>query len=313
MIEHITAERTANAIMQDTSFIGTYLIVEGMKDYKLYSKFVNIDNGVEVKQVGGKEKVQAVIEILNVRGFNRKVGIIDSDFSRILKDEPSVKNLFLTDYHDNEVMMFKSDALITTLNMYIGREKLNEFLNGREVENIVMSIAEKIGVLKLANHIYTLGLAFKPKTGDGKNLKYKEFICDRTLDFLGEEKMVQTVRNYSNNRGTIVPKTEVVQEKIAEVLEYEYEYEYELEQLVNGHDLTNILFLLLKRVLRSNNKSLSDYNAIEDALIMSYEARYWVETNLFEKLYDWSNHNNLTIFKDDLIDLYHIINNRVAV
>lgn len=309
MIEHITAERTANAIMQDTSFNGSFIVVEGMKDYKLYSKFINVDNQVVIKQVGGRKKVIEVIEILNDRNFNRKVGIIDSDFSKLLKEELKVDNLFLTDYHDIEVMMFDSPAIHTTLNMYISTEKLKEFLNGREVENIIMNIAERIGILKLANSLHNLGLSFKPKNADGRTLKYREFICDRTLNYKGEEKLIQTVCNYSNNRGNTISKIEIVKEKIAEV----YEMEYDLEQLVNGHDLTNILFILLKKVLRSNNGSLYDYNSIEDALIMSYEARFWIETELFKNLYDWSTLNNFNIFKDDIVELYIKMNKPIEV
>ncbi|MEC4630250.1 DUF4435 domain-containing protein, partial [Bacillus safensis] len=79
----MTPERTANAIMQDNMFNGTYLIVEGKKDFNLYRKFVDVDNSVEIKQVGGKEKVKSVIKILGERDFSNKIGIVDADFSKL--------------------------------------------------------------------------------------------------------------------------------------------------------------------------------------------------------------------------------------
>ncbi len=296
----MTADRTANAIMQDPTFEGTYLVVEGMKDYKLYTKFLNMGNQVEIKQVGGKDKVQTVIKILNNRGFNKKVGIIDSDFSKLTKNEANVDNLFLTDYHDIEVMMFESPALETAINMYVTTEKLETFLNGIQLRVIILIIAEQIGLLKLAHHIHNLGLAFKPEKIDGNALKYKDFIDDRTLKFRGREKLIKAVCNYSFNRGNSVAEANFIEEKIDELLKNKYD----LLQLVNGHDLSNIVFYLLKKVLRSQNKSLYDYNSIEDSFIMSYEARYWIKTQLFKNIYDWAELNDSNLLKEDIKDLY---------
>ena len=39
MENHITPARIANSIEQDTSFGGTYLMLEGIKDLKLFKKF----------------------------------------------------------------------------------------------------------------------------------------------------------------------------------------------------------------------------------------------------------------------------------
>ncbi|MBM7634293.1 DUF4435 domain-containing protein [Geomicrobium sediminis] len=304
MFEHMTPERTANAIMQDTTFNGTYLIVEGTKDFNLYSKFFNIDDTVEIKQVGGKEKVRDIIKILEERKFNKKIGIIDADFSKILEEDQLVQDIFSTDYHDSEVMMFKSPALETVLYIYVTKKKLDEFMSGREIKESLLNIAKEIGLLKLANDLHSLGLAFKPKKIDGKNLKYKDFIDEKTLQFKGKEQLINTVFNYSINRSIQMVDKELVKQKIEELSEKEYD----LLQLVNGHDLSNILFLLLKKSLRSSKKSLSDYNAIEDSFIMSYEARYFMETELFQNLYKWSSSNDANLFKEDIKELYQKMN-----
>lgn len=300
----MTPERTANAIMQDTTFNGTYLIVEGTKDFNLYSKFFNIDDTVEIKQVGGKEKVRDIIKILEERKFNKKIGIIDADFSKILEEDQLVQDIFSTDYHDSEVMMFKSPALETVLYIYVTKKKLDEFMSGREIKESLLNIAKEIGLLKLANDLHSLGLAFKPKKIDGKNLKYKDFIDEKTLQFKGKEQLINTVFNYSINRSIQMVDKELVKQKIEELSEKEYD----LLQLVNGHDLSNILFLLLKKSLRSSKKSLSDYNAIEDSFIMSYEARYFMETELFQNLYKWSSSNDANLFKEDIKELYQKMN-----
>lgn len=300
----MTPERTANAIMQDTTFNGTYLIVEGTKDFNLYGKFFDIGDTVEIKQVGGKEKVIEVIKILEERKFKEKIGIVDADFSKILGEEQLVKDIYSTDYHDSEVMMFKSQALETVLYIYVTKKKLDEFLSGREIKDSLLNIAKEIGLLKLANHLHSLGLAFKPKKADGKPLKYKDFIDEKALQFKGKEQLINTVFNYSINRSSQMADKEFVKQKIDELSKNEYD----LLQIVNGHDLSNIIYLLLKKTLRSSKKSLLDYNAIEDSFNMSYEARYFIETKLFRDLYKWSSSNDVKLFKEDVKELYQKMN-----
>lgn len=304
MFEYMTPERTANAIMQDTTFNGTYLIVEGIKDFNLYNKFINIGGAIEIKQVGGKENVIEIIKILEERNFNEKIGIIDSDFSKIIDEEQLVSDIFTTDHHDSEVMMFKSPALETVLYLYTTKLKLDEFSSNREIKGIILETAKEIGLLKLANHLHNLGLAFKPKNIDGKSLKYKDFIDERTLQFKGREQLIDTVFNYSINRSNQIANKEFIKQKLEEVSKKQYD----LLQLVNGHDLSNVVFLLLKKSLRSSKKSLCDYNTIEDSFIMSYEARYFIETELFKSLYEWSVSNNIDFFKEDIKELYEKMN-----
>ncbi|MED5221960.1 DUF4435 domain-containing protein [Bacillus safensis] len=304
MFRDMTPERTANAIMQDNMFNGTYLIVEGKKDFNLYSKFVDVDNSVEIKQVGGKEKVKSVIKILDERDFSNKIGIVDADFSKLTNEEPLMDNIYTTDCHDSEVMMYNSKALENMLNIYISKKKLLGFLDGREIREILMNIAQEIGILRLANHLYSLGLAFKPKQIDGKPLKYDKFINEKNFEFKGREQLIDTVINYSLNRNGKISSKEQVKDLFDELSNSGYD----LLHLVNGHDLSNILYILLKKSLKSTNKSLHDYNSLEDAIILAYESTFFFETELFKNLFIWSIDNNNFFFKNDIKELYQRIN-----
>lgn len=298
MIEYITADRIANSIMQDTTFSGHYLIVEGNKDYKLYKKFIS--DSIRIKEAWGCEKVKEVLDVLERRGFNKKVGIIDSDFSQLLDIKLDIKDLFVTDYHDIEVMMINSSALTTVIDVFCKREKFEEFSKGVEVYRIIIDIGKNIGLLKLANTLFGLGLVFKPKEVDGKQLKYREFISERDLSFLGLEAMFQTVLNYSRGKSAQLATLEDIKQRYQELSNEDFIE----EQLVNGHDLSNILFILFKKVLRSNNKMLVDYNSIEDSLIMSYESSDFVNTRLFKKLFQWSIENDVNLFKEPIVNIY---------
>ncbi|MRN55588.1 DUF4435 domain-containing protein [Paenibacillus monticola] len=299
MNEYITADRIANSIMQDSSFSGHHLIVEGIKDYKLYRKFMS--ENIRIKEAWGCEKVKETLSILEARGFDKKVGIIDSDFSKLLDIKFDIKDLFTTDFHDIEVMMIKSTALNTIVDLYCRREKVEKFNQGIEVSQILFDLGRHIGLLKLANKMYGLGLVFKPKELDGNQLKYRQFISESDLSFLGYEAMIQTVINYSRGRSPQLASSDDIKLYYHELSKNNFAE----EQLVNGHDLTNIIFILFKKTLKSSNRMLADFNSIEDSLILSYEAYDFVNTKLFKDLLQWSIENHITLFKETVLSVYY--------
>ena len=71
MEQYITAERIANAIMQDIRYTGYYLLVEGFKDSKFFQKYVN-ENNFRIREAFGKVNVKEAISILSRHGLDRK-------------------------------------------------------------------------------------------------------------------------------------------------------------------------------------------------------------------------------------------------
>ena len=168
MEEHITPQRIANSIMLDTSFSGYYLIVEGPKDSKLYGKFFSQEI-IHLKEAFGNEKVKEVFTILSERGFDRKFGIIDADFTRITGEEIEVDGLFITDDHDIEVMVIKTKALEHVLNVFCSKNKMQEYekKHGMTIRDRIFQLGKEIGYLKYANKIHDLGLVFKCQVSQG--------------------------------------------------------------------------------------------------------------------------------------------------
>lgn len=292
MIEHITPERIANSIMQDT-YNGLYVLVEGNKDYKLFSKFLNLD-ALRIKQTFGCINLFKVFEILNNRGFKLKIGIVDRDFSEILNLPSPFSNVFVTDHHDIEVMIFISSAFDAVLNIYTLPEKVEQFERkvGRPIREIIFDLSDKIGYLKLANKLNNLGLVFKPKTVDGNQIKYHEFIDDH-LKFKGDERLIRTVINYSRNKSNQALNYESIKHNYDIVKEVKYPS----TTLSNGHDLSNIIFILLKKTLKSSNKMLQDFNSVEDSMILAYEFEEFKKTQLYLDIYDWCKAIGIQVFK----------------
>ena len=297
MEEHITTERIANAIMQNAPFEGHYLVVEGPKDLKLYGKFIN-NQEIIIKVAFGKQKVKEVIEILTKRRFDRKIGIIDADFTRITEDEVEIDGLFITDDHDIEVMVIKTRALNDVLHIFCFKSKIQEFEKKHKisVRDQIFGLGKEIGYLKLANKIYDLGLVFKPKNPEGNQIKYKNFISDKTLKYLGDEKMIGTVINYSVNKSENIQSKIIINDRLSAIKEKEYP----IDQLVNGHDLINALFILMKKVLSSKNKTLQCTNSVEDSLTLAYEFNDFKTTDLYVEIKNWADKNEVNVFNRDI-------------
>ena len=293
MKENITTERIANSIMQNTPFKGHYLIVEGLKDEKLYGRFIS-DQEIKIKIAFGKQKVKEIIGILTKRGFDRKIGIIDADFMRIIEEEVEIDGLFITDDHDIEVMVIKTRALDSVLRVFCSKSKIQEFEKKHKVSvrDQIFELGKEIGYLKLANKIHNFGLVFKPKIPEGNQIKYKNFISDKTLKYLGDEKLIDTVINYSVNKSENIQSKNTINNKLSTIKENEYP----IEQLINGHDLTNVLFILMKKVLSSKNKMLQYTNSVEDSLTLAYEFDDFKKTDLYAEIKNWADENEVGAF-----------------
>lgn len=302
MEEHMTPERIANSIMQDSSFQGEYLLVEGSSDIKVYTKFFNSET-VRIKQTFGKYKQREVYSILSSRGFTRKLGIRDADFLRIAGNSKYSKeysdHIFITDGHDSEVMMINSSALENFLIVISNQEKVSAFEKKKSctIRELLLNLARPIGCLRLANKRYSLGLSFKPEKADGNKIKFRKFICEKKIEFIGNDQLINTVFEYSRSRNEEIKSRELIKEKL-EIIQAE---DHPLSELVNGHDLAEILLIVAKKGLGSSNPILQDSGCIEDSLAMAFDYVKFSQTDLFCKVRNWekSKNTNATIKIDD--------------
>lgn len=294
MENHILADRIANAIMMDNSFKGYYLVVEGIKDYKLFSKFINNSN-VKIKEAFGFEKVKLVLQLLSERGYSNRLGIIDSDFSEILSIKHDVDGLFITDCHDIEVMIFKTQALETVLRTYVPASKIQiyETKKGKSIREIILELGAEVGLLKLANKVYDLGMIFKPQVPEGNQIRYRDFINEVWLDFNGRKALIESLLNYSRSKSKSLKSEEEITKRLDEIASSKYK----IDHLVNGHDLSNILFLLIKKTLASTSKMLNDFNAIEDSLILAYEYDDFKTTRLYSGVREFETNRKTQIWR----------------
>jgi len=297
--QHITPERIANSLMQDTRFKGTHVLVEGIKDLKVYTKFFNREE-VRLTQTTGKYKLREAYGILSSRGFTRKIAIRDADFLRIkgnIKFDQDFKDdIFVTDGHDSEVMMIMVDTLEDLLSVGVDQQIQRAFEEkaNSTIKKVVLDLAYLTGCLRLADKKENLGLSFKPASPDGNRIRFKKFICEKTFS-LNIDQMIHIVWEYSKNRQKVVSTKQVIRAAFDKILLQENNY----EDMINGHDVAEIVCIIASVALKSKSNIFQHPDRVEESLALSFDRGKFRKTNLFQNINRWQGERNLVgLFSD---------------
>ena len=283
----ISAARIANAICQDTRFSGVHLLVEGKQDYKLYSKLAQKDS-VRVKIALGKYKLRQVYALLMERGMDSVVGIRDADFLRI-KDNPKYSSsfseaIFPTDCHDAEIMMVSCGILDDLLALVCDPENIDNFVTKHgSLLALITDAIYPIGCLRLANKQFGLGLSFKPERPEGNQLKVRKFVVE-SMWKSDVKAMINTVWEFSQNRGLQVASKDVIADKINIVMGDSHP----VQDICNGHDFAAVFYLVLTKGLKSSNRLLQDSGCVQDLLIAHYDLKRFALTTLYHSVQEWA-------------------------
>lgn len=294
MHSSITPARIANAIQQDNSFYGINILVEGEKDIRLYRKLTCKELS-KIKVTFGKKKMREVYYLLKGRGFDKVIGIRDADYIRINGglDDTFSDNIFITDKHDSEGMIIESEAFTNFLFEITKEEVLEKFIQDKGcLRSFIYSLSTPLACLRMANKIYNLGLSFKPVNPEGNTIKFKKFICEDSISYLGHDKLINTIIEYSKNRGSIIAPREEIRTKLDEVINMGLP----VNELANGHDLAEILFIVCKKGLRSPHSDLKNASSVEAMLRLTFSKEDFSRTDLFKSLKNWEGRSNLKVF-----------------
>jgi hypothetical protein len=298
MEEYITPARIANAICQDTNYDGYYVLVEGKKDVKIYRRFTS-ENAAKVKATFGKKNLREVFGILTDRNFERKIGIRDADFLRI-RGNPKYSTefsdpIFATDGHDAEMMMVATGVIRNYFLIVSDEEKVADFekKHDKRIVDIIFSLIRPLGNLRLANKRFGLGLAFKPENHEGNHLKIEKFLCNKKWNYSGDDIMINTVVEYSKNRGSIISSRDVIREKLQEVSAEEHLN----REICNGHDFAYVLHLISKNGIGSKSKLLQNSGCVEDLLVSQFDWIKFSSTELFAKINHWQSNQQKVVFE----------------
>lgn len=274
--------RTIEAEASRASFLLDWtLFVEGKKDWCVYCKFYS-EEKVVVKGTKG-DVVNIVDELQN----NAKVvGIIDADFDRIYKTTYS-ENIFMTDYHDLEIMILLSDVLENMIIPYKCSEKNLQKLRDKLAE---------IG-LHVARLRYHFGKELKPKLGIALPVIPWGTIVNRAdcsvdLDKLCEILATKIKSELECSNNPQESSERVTKKEIKDLSELPFEVDEKVWKwdICRGHDLTQVLALWCEVKLKQND--------IERVMYASYRIEDFKKTDLYRSIQEWAEKNKFGVFKD---------------
>ena len=283
MREYITSDDICNQISMERSvFRGTFLVVEGVTDERLFEKFIDKDE-VRIIEAHSKDNVRhAVKDMANVRRDSRVIGIVDPDLDR-LRGRKVKPPLFFTDCRDMEMMVIRSNALQDVLDEYSDHELLQKFTETvGPVRDALISASYPLGLLMYISQKEGLNLSFK-------DLEFERFINPRTLT-LNAGSMVDTV--IFNSKNCRMGRKALLQRLDREAQDLEDQWE-----AARGHDTVNILLIALKRNFGSFNSRGLNEGELGGALRLAFSDQCFVKTDLYRDTSAWAAENGIVLWE----------------
>jgi Protein of unknown function (DUF4435) len=274
MQQHLAPDRLANSIrMQRQQVACVFLIVEGATDARVFKHLIQPPAHCQIKIAHDKAKALQVAEILNNDQFPGVVVVIDADFDRLEGTLPNAANIFLTDSHDLDTMLFCSPALDKLLEEMASHTKLETFQSSeKSIREVVSKAVLPLGYLRWLSLKQGLNLTF------GK-LDFKDFIDKDTLE-CNVIAMIRKVKGASSAAGQLLKENE-----LAEQIRQLASAEHDVWQVCCGHDLVGALSVALRKVLGNENRDPTD---LEGVLRLAFDAAYFKETALYRDLQAWA-------------------------
>ena len=260
MREYITSDDICNQIcMERTVFNGTFLVVEGVTDERLFEKFVDKDQ-VRIIEAHSKDNVRnSVKDMASERRDPRVIGIVDPDLDR-LRGKKVRPPLFHTDCRDMEMMIIRSNALQDVLDEYSERDLLDRF-------------TESVGPVRdaLVSASYPLGLLMYISQSEGLNLSFKDLDFERFINRMGRKALLARL------------------DREAEELENHWD-------AARGHDTVSILLIALKRNFGSFNSRGLNEGELGGALRLAFSDQCFVGTDLYRDTSEWAAENGVVLW-----------------
>lgn len=282
MRRHLTASDIANSIsMMGTVFHGTHLVVEGVTDSRLYSKF--IDRDVRITIAHSKDNVKDVMrEASRRKGMKSVVGIMDADLDHLLGNTARPP-LFATDTRDMESMIVLSDSFREVLFEYADPEKLEGFEKRfGDIRKRVQDAVYPLGMLMFVSHRENLNLCFK-------DLDFDRFIEPSTLRC---DRLAMCKAVVYNTAECMIGVRDLLS-----LLDRYSSDEADPAHVVRGHDLVKVLAMVLRTAVGGINATSIRDAHVGSALRLSYDMGEFSETDLFKNSMGWAESSGIPLWR----------------
>lgn len=276
--QDITYQEKLNELLLDIlhpNNIGiVFVFLEGESDIKLFRKIFNLDKCKVETIPGGKFKLEECVGKL-VGIFPHIIGIRDADFVHLGAKPYKNANVFLTDFHDMEMIIISENEVFSALiieHLDLANEKHSDIRN-----NILISI-EQIGYLKWLNE--EENLQYKFEAG------FQDLISFVNLEINFDEYFTRVLSKSPNAKITdktiILAKMKTLKNINPDPL-----------QLCNGHDFMKGFSQFIKQ--ECSVKNVNDRH-IASSCRMTFTFEHYSRTELYINTQTWADNNNCVIY-----------------
>ncbi len=284
MIGAVSSSDVANEMsMMRSVFKGTFLVVEGASDCRLYTKFVDTKNVNIIVAHSKTTVIRAVEEVVKKRRDEAVIGFVDLDMDALLGKKCKAP-IFRTDKRDMEATILSTPALEDVLSEYGDPAKMKEFTQKYgSISNTIAKVAGAVGLLMYISYSKGMNLSFK-------DLDHEKFVLRNGLK-VELSKLVATV--FANSMPQRYSRSAVTEQLRSLCEEWGPSWD-----IARGHDAVAVLRLGLKYVFGSyNSRNLSD-GELGGALRLAYNWDYFEDSNLYKESEKWCSQNNLALWKE---------------
>lgn len=257
-----------------TSWAGPIMLVESDCDCRIFEKVLE-EGDWRFMPSGGWEAVLASLDQVSERGIVGVVGIIDRDYRVAVGRLQERANLFCTDKHDLEMMIYETEAFEAVIRECGSLSKLASWPNGIPgVRRYLYQQARPIAYVRLINEANSCGYSFE-------KMNYDHFV-ERGDVSLAIEKFIQYLRDrWPQNVGVSIKDYE-----IGQTLAVSYSI-HEDEMVCCGHDISEILSIGLRSAWGTTPARAVSAEALERMLRLAYSREQFLRTELGKKIIDW--------------------------
>ncbi len=251
------------------------VLVEGIDDVKVYEKFFSKERVGVYQTYGCAKLVELVKELDSKRLEDKFIGIKDADYDVLNHVTYPYPNLFLTDKHDLETMMISEEALENIMKEYLRYEDMKK---DRSELDVKAFLQEAIVNLRSLSYCRWYNDVSENKLSFG-TLKLSTMLHeDPTLSY---DCCISFITRLNPDASSI-PTRSVLTD-----FEDAHSEHIDTFHLLRGHDLCEMISLLLKKHPYSYKKPNVSPDKIEAAFRLAYSGEKFRQTHLYESIISW--------------------------
>ncbi len=251
-----------------------FILLEGESDIKLFRKLFNLSNCKVETIPGGMLKLEEGVGIL-VNIHPLIIGIRDADFIHLEAKPYEKANVFLTDFHDIEMVLISEDDAFSPLVFeYTNLPKHKH----NEIRTNIMDLIEQIGYLKWLND--KENLEYKFEAGFQDLISFANHKIDFNQYF--ERVLSKSPNAKITDKTIILDKMRILKDTNPNPL-----------QLCNGHDFMKAFSEYIKQNCRVKN---IDCEHVVSSFRMTFTFDHYSRTRLHHDTKMWADNLKCVIY-----------------